>query len=139
LLISKRRGASPVRLGLILIHYRKEEKTFRDFLQTVIDAKPKLKEILSCGTDGETALINATQSVLLKVGKRSVRCFKHLQGNMKSPIFGSFSVAGRQRDYIEDVFSSVDKDGIYLAGLLDADSPEEFDATLQSLRQRWVE
>ena len=58
---------------------------------------------------------------------------------MKSPIFGSFSVAGRQRDYIEEIFSSVDKDSIYLAGLLDADSPEEFDATLQSLRQRWVE
>lgn len=52
---------------------------------------------------------------------------------------GSFSVTGRQRDYIDDVFGSVDKDGIYLAGLLDAESPEEFDATLQSLRQRWME
>ena len=121
-----------------MIHYRKDEKTFRDFLQTVVDAKPKLKEILSCGTDGETALINAIQSVLPKANERSVRCFKHLQDNLKSAL-GSFGVAGRQRDYIDDVFGSVDKDGIYLAGLLDAESPEEFDATLQSLRQRWVE
>ena len=139
LLKSKRSGGtSPVRLGPVLIHYRKDEKTFRDFLQTVVDAKPKLKEILSCGTDGETALINAIQSVLPKADERSVRCFKHLQDNMKSAL-GSFGVAGRQRDYIDDVFGSVDKDGIYLAGLLDAESPEEFDATLQSLGQRWVE
>lgn len=54
---------------------------------------------------------------------------------MKSAL-GSFGVAGGQRDYIDDVFDSVDNDGIYLAGLLDAESPEEFDATLQSLRQR---
>lgn len=54
---------------------------------------------------------------------------------------GLFGVTGRQRDYIDDVLGSVDKDGIfnYLADLLDAKSPEEFDATLQSLRQRWVE
>lgn len=136
--LSKRSGTSPVRLGPVLIHCRKDEKTFREFLQTVVDAKPKLKEILSCGTDGEIALINAIQSVLPKADERSVRCFKHLQDNMKSA-HGSFGVAGRQRDYIDDVFDSVDNDGIYLAGLLDAESPEEFDATLQSLRQRWVE
>ena len=138
LLKSKRSGTSPVRLGPVLIHCRKDEKTFREFLQTVVDAKPKLKEILSCGTDREIALINAIQSVLPKADERSVRCFKHLQDNMKSAL-GSFGVAGRQRDYIDDVFDSVDNDGIYLAGLLDAESPEEFDATLQSLRQRWVE
>ena len=57
---------------------------------------------------------------------------------MKSAL-GSFGIAGRQRDYIDDVFGSVDNAGIYLAGLLNAESPEEFDATLQSLRQRWVE
>lgn len=134
MLKSKRSGTSPVRLGPVLIHCRKDEKTFREFLQTVVDAKPKLKEILSCGTDGEIALINAIQSVLPKADERSVRCFKHLQDNMKSAL-----VAGRQRDSIDDVFDSVDNDGIYLAGLLDAESPEEFDATLQSLRQRWVE
>ena len=37
---------------------------------------------------------------------------------MKSAL-GSFGVTGRQRHYIDDVFGSVDKDGIYLAGLLD--------------------
>ena len=135
LLKSKRSGTSPVRLGPVLIHRRKDEKTFREFLQTVVDAKPKLKEILSCGTDGEIALINAIQSVLPKADESSVRCFKHLQDNMKSAL-GSIGVAGRQRDYIDDVFDSVDNDGIYLAGLLDAESPEEFDGTLQSLRQR---
>lgn len=52
MLRGKRRGASPVRLGPVLIHFRKDEKTFRHFLLTIVDELPKLKEILSCGTDG---------------------------------------------------------------------------------------
>ena len=130
MLRSKRSGASPVRLGSVLIHYRKDEKTFRHFLQTVVvDEKPKLKEILSCGTYGETALINAIQSVLPKASERSMRCFRHLQNNMQSAL-SSFGVLGRQRECIEDIFGSIDKDGIYQVGLLDAESPEEFDYTL---------
>ena len=50
----------------------------------------------------------------------------------------SFGLLGKQREYIEDIFSSIDKDGIYQAGLLD-EPPEEFDATLQSLKQKWIE
>ena len=46
MLRSKRSGASAVRLGPVLIHYRKDEKTFRHFLQTVVDEKPKLKKVL---------------------------------------------------------------------------------------------
>ena len=52
MLRSKRSGASPVRLGPVLIHFRKDEKTFRHFLLTIVDELPKLKEILSCGTHG---------------------------------------------------------------------------------------
>ena len=62
MLRNKRSGASPVRLAPVLIHYQKDEKTFHHFLKTVVDEEPKLKEILSCGTDGEAALINAIQS-----------------------------------------------------------------------------
>ena len=68
----------------MLLYYRKDEKTFRNFLQTVIDENPKLKRILSCGTDGEAVLTSAIQSVLPRADERSVRCFKQLQGNMKS-------------------------------------------------------
>ena len=76
--------------------------------------------------------------MLPKADERNVRCFRHLQNNMQSAL-SSFGVPRRQRDYIEDVFGSIDKDGIYQAGLLDAESPEEFDATIQSLKQKWVE
>ena len=84
------------------------------------------------------SLINAFASLLPQAEERSVRCLRHLQNNMQSAL-SSFGVPGRQRDHIEEVFGSIDKDGIYQAGLLDAESPEEFDATLQSLKQKWVE
>ena len=75
LLTSKRSGGSPVRLGPVLLHYRKDEKTFRNFLQTVVDEMPKLKEILSCGTDGEVALTKAIQSVIPKADEREREMF----------------------------------------------------------------
>ena len=83
-------------------------------------------------------MINAFASLLPQAEERSVRCLRHLQNNMQSAL-SSFGVPGRQRDHIEEVFSSIGKDGIYQASLLDAESPEEFDATLQSLKQKWVE
>ena len=124
---------SPVRFSPMLTHCRKDEKTFRQcFPQTVVDEKTKLKEILSCGTDGDTVLINAIQSVRPKANKRSVKCFRHLQNNMQSVLI-AWSRAG------EDALGSIDNDGIYLASLLDAEFPKELDATLQSLKQKWVE
>lgn len=44
-------------------------------------------------------------------------------------VFGLFGVIGRQRDYIDDVFGSVDKDGIfnYLVDFFDVKFLEEFD------------
>ena len=51
----------------------------------------------------------------------------------------SYGMAGMQREIVEDIFSKVDGDGVYRAGLLDAESPEEFDAKLESLREEWKE
>ena len=48
-------------------------------------------------------------------------------------------MAGMQREFVEEVFGNVDGDGVYRAGLLDAESPEEFDAKLESLREEWKE
>ena len=55
----KRTGKSPLRLGPVLIHYRKDQNTYGSFLQSLIDLKPALQGMLSTGTDGEQALVNA--------------------------------------------------------------------------------
>ena len=39
----KRTGKSPLRLGPVLIHYRKDQNTYSSFLQSLIDLKPTLQ------------------------------------------------------------------------------------------------
>ena len=58
----KRTGKSPLGLGPVLIHYRKDQNTYSSFLQSLIDLKPALQGMLSTGTDGEQALVNAIQA-----------------------------------------------------------------------------
>lgn len=44
-----------------------------------------------------------------------------------------------QRRVIDEVFGKVDSNGNYQLGLLDAESSEEFDVELESLRDGWKE
>ena len=131
-------GKSPLRLGPVLIHYRKDQNTYSGFLQNLIDLKPALQGMLSTGTDGEQALVNAIDAKLPNAHSRSLRCFRHLQDNFKQALT-SYGMVGMQRRFIDEVFGKVDSNGIYHLGLLDAASPEEFDVKLESLRDGWKE
>jgi hypothetical protein len=134
----KRTGKSPLRLGPVLIHYRKNQNTFSSFLQTLIDLKPQLQGVISTGTDGEQALVNAIEIKFPNAGKCSLRCFRHVQEHFKRALT-SFGMAGMQRDIINEVFGKAHNDGIYQPGLLDVETPQDFDASLKSLRVKWKE
>ncbi|KAL9953121.1 hypothetical protein ACROYT_G040483 [Oculina patagonica] len=138
LLKRKRTGKNPLRLGPVLIHYRKDQNTYSGFLQTLIDLKPELQGVLSTGTDGELALVNAIEEKLPNAQDRSLRCFRHLQENFKKALT-SYGMAGMQREFTDEVFGKADGDGVYQPGLLDAESPLEFDVKLESLREEWKE
>ena len=79
----KRTGKNPLRLGLVLIHYRKDHNTYSGFLQALIDLKPGLQGVLSTGKDGEQALVNAIEDKVPNAHNRSLRCFRHLLDNFK--------------------------------------------------------
>ena len=134
----KRTGKNPLRLGPVLIHYRKDHNKYSGFLQALIDLKPGLQGVLSTGTDGEQALVNAIEDKLPNAHNRSLRCFRHLQDNFKRALT-SYGMAGMQREFTDEVFGKVDCDGVYQPGLLDAESSTDFDVTLESLREKWKE
>ena len=134
----KRTGKNPLRLGPVLIHYRKDQNTYSGFLQNLIDLKPGLQGMLSTGTDGEQALVNAIEAKLPNAHSRSLRCFRHVQDNFKRALT-SYGMVGMQKEFVDEVFGKADSDGIYQPGLLDAESPAEFDGKLESLREGWKE
>ena len=49
----KRTGKNPLRLGSVLIHYRKDHNTYSAFRQALIYLKPALQGVLPTATDGE--------------------------------------------------------------------------------------
>ena len=52
-------GKPPVFVGPVLIHYKKDKRTYMDFLNKLKSLTAGLQEIISFGTDGEMALVNA--------------------------------------------------------------------------------
>ena len=79
LLERKSTGKPPVFVGPVLIHYKKDERSYRDFLNKLKSLRPGLQEIASFGTDGEMALVNALQSCFPKGAQKPLHCFRHFR------------------------------------------------------------
>ena len=75
LLKRKSTGKPPVFVGPVLIHYKKDERSYRDFLNKLKSLRPGLQEIASFGTDGEMALVNALQSCFPKGAQKPPALF----------------------------------------------------------------
>ena len=87
LLLETRRGKQPpIFLGLVLIHYRKTFATYLFFASSIIGQCPQLQGVLSFGTDGERALIDAFRHEFSF--SQHLTCFifmsKEHQGQIKS-------------------------------------------------------
>ena len=76
LLLERKSSGKPlVFVGPVLIHYKKDERTYMDFLNKLKSLRPGLQETISFGADGEMAVVNALQSCFPKGTEKSLRCF----------------------------------------------------------------
>jgi hypothetical protein len=137
LLERKSTGKPPIFVGPVLLHYKKDERTFKDFLNKLKSLRPGLKDIISVGTDGEKALINALQDCLAKASERSLRCFRHFRQNVEDMLSRAGIKGASATQYVWEIFGKAATDGSYETGLLDSDSEDEFDAMLASLKPVW--
>ena len=81
LLQNIRDGNSPLLLGPILVHYRKQFRNYNYFFSTLVGLKQEVGEVKAVGTDGEKALVDAVLRNFPKVVH--IRCFRHLQKNIE--------------------------------------------------------
>ena len=79
-------GKSPVFVGPVLIHYKKDACTYKDFLSKLKSLRPGLQNVVSFGTDGEMALVNALRSCFPKGTEKSLRCFRHFPQNVEATL-----------------------------------------------------
>lgn len=82
LLLQNTAGNSPLMLGPLLVHYRKEFRNYSYFFSTLIVLNQETTTVKVIGTDGEKALVDIALYNFLQAAR--VRCFRHLQQNIKS-------------------------------------------------------
>ena len=81
LLESSRTGHSPLMLGPLLVHYRKEYRNYNYFLSTLCALNRKVQAVKAVGTDGEKNLVDAVLDNFHQAAH--IRCFIHLQQNVE--------------------------------------------------------
>lgn len=126
----------PVFIGPILMHQRKDWKTYSRFANTLITECPDLEGIIACGTDGEKALING-----LKRNFRFalfLRCFIHFKDNVKRELQQRGLSPATKNLFLAEIFGKQEEDVKY-TGLVDCGNVEEFDSKLQDLEKKWDE
>lgn len=132
----KETGKCPVFIGPLLMHQRKEWKSYSKFAHTLVTENPALEGVLACGTDGETALIDGF--------KRNfrfaifLRCFIHVKDNLKRELEDRGIAPSQKKLILEEIFGK-QEDTVKFYGLVDCMSEEEFDTKLLSLKESWEE
>ena len=109
-------------IGPVLMHQRKDWKTYSRFANSLITECPALQGIIACGTDGEAALINGLKRNLLF--SQFLRCFIHFKAVQERGL----SPATKNL-FLEEIFGKQVEDTKY-TGLVDSSSLEEFDSNL---------
>ena len=87
--------------------------------------RPRLQDIISVGTDGEKALVNALQGCLPKASERSLRCFRDFRQNVEDMLSRAGIKGASASHYVWEIFGKAANDGSYETGLLDSDSDNE--------------
>jgi len=133
---NKQTGKPPLFIGPLLMHQRKDWKTYSKFAHLIKSESPVLEGILACGTDGEKALID--------VFKRNfqfatfLRCFIHFKDNIKRELGNRGFQSGDKQKFLEEIFGR-QKETVKFFGLVDSDSDDKFDVRLASLKESWME
>jgi len=89
----------------------------------------------SLGTDGERAL----EKALFEGFPNSIklRCMSHFRNNLKDQL--KDIAMEKKSEIINQVFGYNDGSGVYIEGILDADSDEVFESLYESVRDEWKE
>ena len=100
---------------------------------------------LTYGTDGELALeqgfenvypINASSNVAGTTGNIHLRCFTHVETDIKAKLAKTNVSSCEQKKVCSQILGT-EKDGIRIRGLVDCENNEAFDSMLLRLRPAW--
>lgn len=117
---------SPLFLGPVLVHYRKEFRNYNFFLSTLVGLRHGFDHILAVGTDGESVLVDAVKHQFPWC--LHVHCFRHLQNNIERHSQENHFPTSAIVAYKRDIFGWTDhQEKLYHEGLVDSESGVAFE------------
>ena len=102
LLLQNSSGQSPLLLGPILVHYRKEFRNCNYFLSTIIGLNQQIACMKAVGTDGEKNLVDAALCNFSQAAY--IHCFRHLQQNVEMHLHDKQFPVTAVKAYAHDIF-----------------------------------
>ena len=111
-------------IGPMLVHYRKEFRSYNYFFSTVIGLNRQIAYVKVVGTDGEKNLADAALHNFSQAAH--VCCFRHLQQNIEMHLRDEQFPADRDeqfpadivKEYTHDIFGWSEINGVYHEGLM---------------------
>ena len=74
-------GQAPVFLGPLLMHQKKDWKTYSRYPNCLVTEKPEISALLACGTDEEKAIVDGFKRNVPST--TFLRCFIHYKKNIE--------------------------------------------------------
>lgn len=136
LLTSRRSKQPPVMIGPIMIHQHKRKQDYHFLAASLVGLHSGLQKIQAIGTDGEMAIADGVQVQFNE--SKHVLCFLHVKNNLKRKLQEMGITSEAIRQFLDDVFGH-QEGSCKVAGLVDCDTPEEFDGLLEGLQFSWNE
>ncbi len=118
----------------MLIHYKKSFATYLFFASSLVGLCPELEGIRAFGTDGEKPLIDAFAHEFRY--SQHLTCFIHAKRNIKDKLQSCSIPTEASKTIIGDIFGHTQGD-VYVEGLVDSFSIDDFQAKIDSLFMKW--
>ncbi len=140
-LLSIRTKKNPVHLGPVMLHFTKDEETFRRFCLELIASCPDLANLKKIGVDMEAAIFKGFKSVIMNLLK--LYCVRHLQKRDEVSLLDMLKKKSDDKkkeqikmEILSDLYGQR-LNNLFQKGIADSTDKDDFEAKLLSLKPRW--
>ena len=139
-LLSIRTKKNPVHLGPVMLHFTKDEETFRRFCLELIASCPDLANLKKIGVDMEAAIFKGFKSVIMNLLR--LYCVRHLQKRDEVFLLDLLKKSDEKKkeqikmEILNDLYGRR-LNNLFERGIADSLDKDDFEAKLLSLKPRW--
>ena len=124
----------PIMLDPLLVHQKVDFPAFNYFANTLISLNKDLKKVLSFGTDGDKAIVEALAHNFPYAIQ--LRCFLHLKKNVEHKLLELGLPSSVSQEFLNDIFGKR-SGNTQREGLVDSFSSQDFMERLEALKPVW--